>query len=577
MRTTMRDNEIKKIYEELRGSFCVIGLTGAIGSGCTTAARFLSKKENINSEIDSILNQNQNKENDNLEEYRVKRIKQFLKNNQYESFYHIKVSNLLFCLFFSSNIFDDEKKLKEYYLEDWFSDKNHIEKIRNLSANIVGIVLGDIKSNDFSSSYESLHQKLSEIDTLIGNNVTKSGGGYTKAFQKIGDDLRKDGLKEYFKGSQLNRFNIKSNIFTISEFIRLTIHHLRDEGYKFFVIDALRNLFEINFFKARYANFFLFSINASQEVREKRLLGNFEYKNQELIDIQKREKSKEERNSQNINICISNGDVFIENNDILNLFHYQILKYVCLIRKPGLFTPTASERYMQIALTARYNSGCISRQVGACVVSENGKILGVGWNDVPTHSIPCLYRTAKSLLLENNSDPEFSKYETSHQFKSYLRDHIGPKDQPFCFKDFENKRHTYSEIKKLKQLVDLNLNDEQEDALLNKIKNPTRERALHAEEKAFLQSSSLGNEVLEGATLYTTDSPCQLCAKKSIQLGIKKIIYIDAYPDISNDQTLKSGPENKRPVLKSFTGVAESAFMRLFKPLIGIKDEIYQN
>lgn len=59
-----------------------------------------------------------------------------------------------------------------------------------------------------------------------------------------------------------------------------------------------------------------------------------------------------------------------------------------------------------------------------------------------------------------------------------------------------------------------------------------------------------------------------------MQLGIKRIVYIDAYPDISNTQTLESGPIDKRPKLDAFAGVAESAFMRLFKPLIGIKDEL---
>lgn len=562
-------NDIKKIYEELRESFCVIGLTGAIGSGCTTTAKFLSQQENYL--LNEILSNEKLSKTDNLEPYRKTRITQFLNNNKKENFYHIKVSNLLFCLFFASDLIKSKEKKEEYLLNKWFKNENNIQKSIDLSSRIVSIIF----SNNNDEEKKHLSEKLKELDSIIEENVEKSGEFYTKTFQKIGNDLRKNGIQEYYKGSELRNFKVKSNVFTISEFIRLTIHHLRDENHKFFVIDALRNLFEINFFKARYANFFLFSINAEPAIRKKRLLGDFAYKENELIAIQKIEQSKKENNSQNINICISNGDVFIENNSDENHLYYQLIKYTTLIRKPGLFTPTSSERYMQIALTARYNSGCISRQVGACVIGHNGNILGVGWNDVPEKSIPCLYRTAKSLLLEQKSEPEFSNYETGEQFKSHLRDCLGPKDQPFCFKDFENARHINAEIEELKITAKLELTEEQKKSLTKKIKNPTRERALHAEEKAFLQATNMHNSSIAGATLYTTDSPCQLCAKKAMQLEIKKIIYIDAYPDISNDQTLKSGPKSNQPILQAFSGVAESAFMRLFKPLIGIKDELY--
>lgn len=140
-----------------------------------------------------------------------------------------------------------------------------------------------------------------------------------------------------------------------------------------------------------------------------------------------------------------------------------------------------NESNMQIALTARYNSGCISQQVGACVTGKEGYILGVGWNDVQENSIPCVYRSASSLVLENNKDPEFSSYELSEDFKSYVRKNLGASTDPFCFKDLEN---------------------------------------------AFLQSAKVGGVSLKNGTLYSTASPCQLCAKKAMQLGIRRIVYI---------------------------------------------------
>lgn len=45
----------------------------------------------------------------------------------------------------------------------------------------------------------------------------------------------------------------------------------------------------------------------------------------------------------------------------------QIIRYISLIMHPGLVTPTITERFMQIAYTAKLNSGCLSRQVGAVI------------------------------------------------------------------------------------------------------------------------------------------------------------------------------------------------------------------
>jgi len=55
-------------------------------------------------------------------------------------------------------------------------------------------------------------------------------------------------------------------------------------------------------------------------------------------------------------------------------------------------------------------------------------------------------------------------------------------------------------------------------------------RGLHAEMNALLQAAIHGVSV-EGASLYCTSSPCALCAKMLINVGIKRV-YIDSdYPD----------------------------------------------
>ena len=55
-------------------------------------------------------------------------------------------------------------------------------------------------------------------------------------------------------------------------------------------------------------------------------------------------------------------------------------------------------------------------------------------------------------------------------------------------------------------------------------------RGLHAEMNALLQAAIHGVSV-QGASLYCTSSPCALCAKMLINVGIKKIYVDSEYPD----------------------------------------------
>ena len=68
-----------------------------------------------------------------------------------------------------------------------------------------------------------------------------------------------------------------------------------------------------------------------------------------------------------------------------------------------------------------------------------------------------------------------------------------------------------------------------------KLKIPSGERhelcrALHAEQNALIQASLYGISV-KGSSLYSTCTPCVICAKMLINAGIKEIFVSDGYPD----------------------------------------------
>lgn len=74
----------------------------------------------------------------------------------------------------------------------------------------------------------------------------------------------------------------------------------------------------------------------------------------------------------------------------------------------------------------------------------------------------------------------------------------------------------------------------------------TKWYVLHAEANAILKVARTTNQAA-GATLYLTHSPCKDCSKLILQAGIKRVVYLDAYKDVSGLEFLeKAGLELTR-------------------------------
>ena len=72
----------------------------------------------------------------------------------------------------------------------------------------------------------------------------------------------------------------------------------------------------------------------------------------------------------------------------------------------------------------------------------------------------------------------------------------------------------------------------------------------HAEENAIVQAAYHGISVKE-STLYSTYSPCLLCAKMIINAGVIEVVYQERYTiDDVSSQLLKDGGVILRPLIK---------------------------
>jgi deoxycytidylate deaminase len=100
-------------------------------------------------------------------------------------------------------------------------------------------------------------------------------------------------------------------------------------------------------------------------------------------------------------------------------------------------------------------------------------------------------------------------------------------------------------------------------------------RALHAEENAILQTAILGGMGIKGGTIFSTTFPCELCAKKIYQAGLKKVVYTEPYPEsISEDVFFKDGSHIVQ--LCQFEGVKSHSYYRLYKATVDRKEFQYQ-
>ncbi|WP_148894453.1 deoxycytidylate deaminase [Geothermobacter ehrlichii] len=63
-------------------------------------------------------------------------------------------------------------------------------------------------------------------------------------------------------------------------------------------------------------------------------------------------------------------------------------------------------------------------------------------------------------------------------------------------------------------------------------------RGLHAEQNAIIQAARHGVN-LDGGVLYCTHSPCIICSKMLINAGIRKVVYLEGYPDELSLQMLQ--------------------------------------
>lgn len=591
------DNALSKIYSE-KEDFIIIGLTGRTGSGCSTVASILaSKKDDIKHDL--FIGDNPSNNEDRKERILTKYF-----NKTWESFIRIQGSSII-TLHLSNDYTTERNKFKEFILSTLFNkkdidslDDNENTYLEHIVKKFSGI-LNEIKRehSDSKISFEKTKEFYNEILIKKNNEVKevfREKIHYVKIYQALSNNYRVSGkfFSSEYDENCFHGFFIAEKVHDVIREIKEKIKNKKGNKNLFIVIDAIRNPFEATYFHDRYSSFYLMAVSSEDDERKSRLrkLG---FDDNDINEVDKKEYArlsldeKEAYIFQNIQACLEISDIYIKNeneDDITSRYKKlskQIIKFTSLMKRPGIITPSNIERCMQVAYTAKLNSGCISRQVGAAVASPTYSIKSIGWNDVPKGQIPCLLRDRFDLI-NGKDNKAYSNFEKNNEkfintIKKHNHNFIKMKESglniPYCFKSEYN--NAIDNDYKNNFINENSITDENIKEVIFKFKSNSNQvftRSLHAEENAFLQISKDGGVGIHNGILFTTASPCELCSKKAYQLGIKKIYYIDPYPGIAISNILKSG-EN-RPILNLFHGALGRAFHNFYTPRMAYKDEI---
>lgn len=129
--------------------------------------------------------------------------------------------------------------------------------------------------------------------------------------------------------------------------------------------------------------------------------------------------------------------------------------------------PSWDQYFMDIAQMVAKRSNCLSRQVAAVIVKDK-RIISTGYNGTPRNTKNC--------------------------------------NEGGCARCWARSQGTLAAGTQLDECT-----------------------CSHGEENAIVQASYHGVAISD-STLYTTFSPCLMCAKMSINAGIKEIVYGAEYP-----------------------------------------------
>jgi deoxycytidylate deaminase len=420
----------------------------------------------------------------------------------------------------------------------------------------VSQLLADIFEHDYEYIVHcyKLSDYIAENAGLVEKEI-KNGmraGERIKEMQAVGDELRRVCGKSYLAAKAVEKIAEKRHAEGLGKTIggQLVPKQFR----RLHIIDSLKHPEELELLRATYGDiFWLIGVFAPLTVREKRLEFQEHLDKAQIEAIIRRDYSEEQDHGQKVRNVFYQADYFVRNDqENTNRLKQGIARFVEILFGAPVHTPTIDESSMYAAYAEAAKSACLSRQVGAAIVTINGELIGSGRNDVP--------RFGGGLYSEDDG-------ENDHRCHLWM--------DRRCHND-KKKDSLYQQI--FTQLSDSSLlsKDASVDSVTKALKTTDVKslieysRAVHAEMDAIISVARTHKAGLLHATLYTTTFPCHSCARHIVASGIKRVIFIEPYPkslagELHRDAISENeGDQDKKVLFLQYSGIAPKHILKLF-------------
>jgi deoxycytidylate deaminase len=278
------------------------------------------------------------------------------------------------------------------------------------------------------------------------------------------------------------------------------------------------------------------------------------------------------------------ADVFVQRSG--DAYKKQLERFLDLVFGHPFKTPTREEHAMFMAYASAARSAQLGRQVGAAIATQEGDVVAVGMNEVPsqkggpywdgdledhrdhTKKIDSNFEQ-RDRIVKSIADKLDGKLLTAANVLPYVKtvvDDLTQQAAPIDLGRLVNGQTSMSTVS-LASETDVSKAIHSSD-----LRDITEYgRAVHGEMDAILTCARLGISV-QGKYLFVTTFPCHNCTRHIIAAGIKKVYYIEPYPksrarDLHSDSICFDEREATRtgkiPFLP-FVGVGPRRYLDLF-------------
>lgn len=367
-----------------------------------------------------------------------------------------------------------------------------------------------------------------------------------------------------------------------------------------FILDSLKHPAEVGLLRKVYdQSFRLVAVHCHQYERMSRLYGDetstVKYagvSNDEINRFIERDaKDGRVKHGQSVRDVFHLADFFLDNSPKSHDgagMNADINRFLRLLLGNGLVRPTAAEKAIYVAFASALQSACLSRQVGAALISSDGRLVATGKNDPPKFG---------GGTYDEDSTPDHRCF--AWKFSDGDIEFVG------CHND-RKKSSLYSDIATWMagrlaaplahrvvppepELMGIDPSQGRREALTDALAGALADisdeidgmpgvkdaieysRSIHAEMAALMAAARGGISTIQ-STMYVTVFPCHNCARHLVAAGVKAVFYIEPYVkslayELHSDSISPEGPDS----------TASGATKMLIAPFTGVGPRMYDD